>query len=47
MTSYGWTVTEVDSQPYERLLTLVLEKETKKAKKQKAIPAHEFLDRLG
>ncbi|WP_017548663.1 hypothetical protein [Salinicoccus carnicancri] len=30
MKQYGWTIQEVDGSPYEKLLTLIIEKEQQK-----------------
>lgn len=44
MKQYGWTIKEVDEAPYERLMELIIEKETEK--KGEVMSADEFIRTL-
>ncbi|WP_271396887.1 hypothetical protein [Salinicoccus roseus] len=44
MKQYGWTIKEVDEAPYERLMELIIEKESEK--KGEVMSADEFIRTL-
>ncbi|WP_179287271.1 hypothetical protein [Salinicoccus roseus] len=45
MKEYGWTVNEVNSQPYEKLMHLIIDKE-KKAQKEQVMHGADFIKNL-
>lgn len=45
MKEYGWTVNEVNEQPYEKLCHLIIDKE-KKSQQQQVISGADFINSL-
>lgn len=46
METFGWTVKQVNEQPYEQLLKLIISEEEKKSEKEKAVPLASFVSKL-
>lgn len=45
MKEYGWTINEVNEQPYEKLMELIINKETK-AKEEQLMSGADFIKSL-
>ncbi|WP_191905046.1 hypothetical protein [Listeria monocytogenes] len=46
METFGWTVKQVNEQPYEQLLKLIISEEEKRSEEEKAVPLADFVTKL-
>lgn len=46
MEAYGWTIKQVNEQPYEQLMKLIISEEEKKAEGKEAVPLADFVSKL-